>query len=395
MAFETTPSSPVERAQNDLQRVIDRNTTPDFVDLKTKTEVPVTLDPTKGDQGFSYMAKRAYLEAHKNDPAPYSERKALKAALLLSKLFMDATGDPKLQVRLGDSLTIGPEKAVLTRKEKIDGKTVTKTYEVTVGDGVREIFMGGPATEEIRGQTSVALDELKRAPFQPLEQFTRDVETVRKNLEIPGNITVGITDKTAVVGITGVTTTELFENSAYPGYQFSKITVIAENGVEGKHFIQQWSLGVNPGTGTYLVLDRQGKTRGSASSLKAAERVLRALMSEERIAWNEQKIEPGIQTSIDGVPVVEATPPPFQGLIRDILRNHGFTGMVFRPHGFDARFGMEAFTVIATKNDGEKTQFYLARNSKDQYQIADNWGLQKNWTNQDNFVETLNRRLSA
>ncbi|MFA6436246.1 MAG: hypothetical protein WCW30_03885 [Candidatus Gracilibacteria bacterium] len=381
MSLEAAPISPVERAQNDLQRVIDRYTTPDSVSLRIADgeTSPVTLDPTKGDQGFSYMAKRAYLT--KTD---YSEKQALKAALLLSKEFMTVTGDPKLQVRPGDILVIGMEKAILTRKEKdkSTGKTVTKTYEVIVGDGVREINMNTPTKKETERQ----LYDLKNSVAgQALLAFAGNSHAVRSALSLTG-----------IEGSGVVTTTTLspFENPKYPNYQFITIAVATENPDGKKNFVT-WEIGVN-NEGKYLILDREaGRQAASASNLIGIERSLSILMAQKKENWKAGKSSVAKFTTAEGIPVVEATPPPFQSLIQDTLYNHGFTGIILTPHKVVSGVDLQSFTVTATNNQGALVEFFVARNSSGEYQLADRWGLQKNWIPQSNFMDALNNRLSA
>lgn len=381
MVLEAAPISPVERAQNDLQKVIDRNTTPEAVDLRITTETTVTLDPTKGDQGFSYMAKRAYVEAHTGE-TDYSEKKALKAALLLSKLFMDATGDPKLKVREGDSLTIGTEKAVLTRKEKIGGKTVIKTYVVIVGDWVSEVSLSPekPLVVETKEAEKGLKEEIA---VTALVRFLNNLPTIR--------FALGLKDEDTTAHV--LSTASLIRNARYPGYQFGTISLSYER-QEDKTFFRAKNLEIGVGkTGDYIVLGNNGNVVLRTQNLEEIKSQLQNLMNQQKKPVQAKKEIPEI---IGPSRTFEAA------LIKTLSQGGQKVNLVRHDYGVP---DVVAFDVMVARTDGAKASFYAACSVDPkgtcQYQLADSWEAmaygkrkERQWMDKSTFDQILQQRLA-
>lgn len=391
MAFETPlgkdPPEKIKQAQDKLQTTIDRYTTKDDVNLTMTSDISTTHGDDPGDNGFSYMALRAYGKKYSKKP------QALKAALLLSKKFMEATGDSKLKVQDGDTLTIGKDKAVLTlRKSVLDplnGKTVSTkvSYTVSFEDGAKDIPSSEQGVKKVREGINAELDELKKTPFKPLEQFAGNLVDARKILKVPEDyVPVKFKEETQYARISGINITTLSERPDYLGYRFLTITVLTEGTDE--LFNQEWALGFNPTKGEYLILDRTGKTRESAKTLEGAQRALGTLMQQERDSWN---------TPATGEKVAETTPSkPLKEVVLKALVNKGYRSVGWEPHRFGQYFGIESFTVTAIQ-DGtkEKVRFYIAHNREnDHYQFGDQWRGNQPWQDRATFMQALDSRLT-
>ncbi len=168
----------IEQAKEDLQRVADNYTTSEAVELGLPNTQSVTLDPSKGDKGFSFMAKRAYRMAN------YTSKQALKAAMLLSIKFIDATGDSRLEVKKGDQLRIEKTGATFTR----GGDVYTVTFEE-----VSLLEEQEASREEIHAQASaerldIALDESPSGGIEEVEISAEPEEIAAASRPIAPNV---------------------------------------------------------------------------------------------------------------------------------------------------------------------------------------------------------------
>lgn len=123
------------------------------------TGAVMTFDSKQGDKGLSYLAKRMYKKFR-----GLSDADALKAAVLLSSLFLKQAKQSNIELHDGDTLRITGDRAIL-----IGGKDSNfQVFDVDLGErGLREI-------EEKREQVMQASSE-KRKEIQ--EEVADTVET--------------------------------------------------------------------------------------------------------------------------------------------------------------------------------------------------------------------------
>ncbi|MBT5016652.1 hypothetical protein HN748_06280 [Candidatus Peregrinibacteria bacterium] len=243
--------SKIEQAKDDLQQVAD-NAYSDAVELGLESDalVNVTMDD---DRGFSFMAKRAYQASSFG----YSSRKALKAAMLLSIKFIDATGDSRLRVYPGDSLSINHNEAILTRREETGDVSYTVQFE----------------EEEALQSHFEAEKELVQAETHQAREVVRSNNQMPFVLGSSDNIrrTLGIGEEMLV------TSTHMgLQVDQYPGYAFGDLNFGGTNTTE-------WLIGYAPHLrqNQFIVIGKKNhKKIGSANNKAGLESLLRAKISE-------------------------------------------------------------------------------------------------------------------
>lgn len=130
----------------------------------------LSFDPAQGDKGLSYLAKRLYKQ-FKSLP----DSDALKAAVLLSSMFLKKTHKSDLQLSKGDTLEVRGDKAVLMRgregnyeiiEVELEDKGLKETYEVKKQEILQESIQ---KREEIRTEVvETAETLLAKRPLREL-----------------------------------------------------------------------------------------------------------------------------------------------------------------------------------------------------------------------------------
>lgn len=391
----------LEIQKENLQNVADHSTS-DAVELGLKTTKEVTLDPAKGDQGFSYLAKRAYLEAG------YTPKQAIKAAMLLSIKFIDSTLDPNLKVYKNDRLRIEPSQAVLN----IKGTEFIVHFEEVALQQERDA-----SSERAAQESTIARQKILESDFEvPYANPANARE--RLGLEVAEMF---------------LTTAVIETHPDYPGYKFRRLSVGA-----GPNVIT-WLVGANPkpryASETFIVIDTNGKKLGYSATEHGLDRLLRVLsapelpvqeeppskevvpinldervISEVEISASEDELRPERKSSRNVLGWGPSPSNPLVGLIASRAIGHGGSGVIttdyidLRPNGrsvdltayYKRTFGVEVQKVHLTNSQGLDQEFLVIYQPKnDTFKITPSFAdPTPRFTNREQFLATLDSYLA-
>lgn len=394
----------LEKAKESLQNVADHSTT-EAVELGLKTTTEVILDPAKGDQGFSYLAKRAYTEAG------YPPKQALKAAMLLSIKFIDATGDSELKVHKNDKLRIESSRAILN----IKGEEFIVEFEEAA----------------LQQQRDVSRERTTREATQARQEILTD-------FSVPYAETANARERLGLEGAEMFLTTAITEtHPGYPGYKFRRLSFgVGPN-------VTTWLVGASPKpqyvSESFIVIDTNGKKLGSSSNEQGLDRLLRVLVEEiknptetpeppehplppEQSAAPEPSVIPEVEISAaedelrtkprEARNVLGWGPQSSNPLVEIISRraiDHAGSGVIttdyinLQPNGrrvnlttyYKRTFGVEVQKVHLTNNKGGSREFLVVYQPKnDTFKITPSFtDPAPKFTSRDQFLATLDSYL--
>lgn len=288
--------------------------------------------------GFSYLAKRLYMQAG------YADKQALKAAMMLSALFMRETGDGDLAVHPGDMLSIKNDGAWLSRVENGVSKEYTVSFPEVLARQVRTEH-ASEVVSHARGEETALRETVSSTHLDAVDAFLHDTAKLRRALGESTQIV-----SSALLSADEAVRTRLISSAqkgALSAYYFAKISFMSDTKTSVSLL-----LAVHPTSGKVLVLSGvDGRTLAETKSGYLLQPVVEVV-----------KLFDGTRQDPQAAPVEKVAPHPglrvkLQTALRDVLGRNFILQDKSLPH-----FGVEAYTI--TFEDQPEREFYVSASQK-------------------------------
>lgn len=295
------------------------------------------------EPGFSYLAKRLYMKAG------YADKQALKAAMMLSALFMRETGDGDLAVHPGDMLSIKNDGALLIRVEH----GVSKEYKVSFPEVSARQVRTEHASEVVshaRGEETALRETVSSTHLDAVDAFLHDTAKLRRALgESTQIVSSALLSADEAVRVRLIVDAQ---KERLSGYHFAKISFVND-----AETVVSLVLAVHPTTGKVLVLSGvDGRMLAETKSGYLLQPVVEVVKSfsvtsvpgiaSDRSPSVSEKISPRASLRVK-----------LQSALRDVLGRSFILQDKSLPH-----FGVEAYTV--TFQDQPGREFYVSATQK-------------------------------
>lgn len=305
------------------------------------------------EPGLSYLAKRLYMQAG------YADKQALKAAMMLSALFMRATGDGDLAVHTGDMLSIKNDGAWLSRVEDGVSKEYTVSFPEVLARQVRIEHASG-VVSHAKGEETALRETVSSTHLDAVHTFLQHPDKLRTELGDSGLIM-----SSDLLSADGAVRAHLItgaQKEQLAMYYFAQISSVRDD-----QTVVSLLLAVHPVTGKVLILSGvDGRTLAETNSGYLLRPIMEVVKSFAA---------PSVSgTSPDRSPSVSEKIPPranllvkLQSALRDVLGRNFILQDKSLPH-----FGVEAYTV--TFEDQPEREFYVSASQKGsvtQYRLSE------------------------
>lgn len=329
------------------------------------------------EPGLSYLAKRLYVQSG------YPEKQALKAAMMLSALFMRATGDPDVVLHAGDALSIMHDGALLIRTEGGVAKEYKVSFPETLARQSR-VQHQQQVISTAHSEETALREVVPNAHLTAVNAFLNDTQKLR--LALRDFSMVASSPLLAPDDAVRHRVLSSEQKNAFPGYYFGQIFYGTDTSTPACLLVA-----VHPTTGKVIFCAGSDGRRLAETTTAYLVQPLGEVAKSYRPSVREGTISHSSTSEL----VKPNLRMQLQTTLREVLNRNFILENKSLPH-----FGIEAYTI--TFEDQPGREFYLAASQKGattKYRLSERSSAHtgqmndttiQNWTtNFDTVVEKL------